>query len=258
MKSLVIGVLASLALQAHAGYTHNQAVLNNECDSSKEEFQKDFKICSEYTLGHTSSNNAIGKTTYDACSTISEEHVIESACPMMKELNGQGYSLVETGHDHGLMTEIMLNGNEAVNLDVFNHGMTIGEVHHKKIPEGYEANWADWGTKNSIYEYRYEKMDNGTRRPYAFIYRRSFQATFMNYETGDSLIGQQAGTLVIISIDGMNSKVIGTVDTVKAWKDGQSGNLLARACADSLLKGSKASLPGSNANKAACTSYKAD
>jgi len=183
---------------------------------------------SEYPSG-TDKNAAFSKCT--EVKVWEEGGAAELSCPVMKEAKQKGYGIGYLGHEHGASFILKYNGQE-IELNSFDTDKVVYEF---KLSETWEPSWHDQGVAYGVFEFRYkEDQHTSVKTPYALIYRDNMTVSFYNPETQEWAPGVVTSVLVVVQLDGASSKVIGIVDSIKAFNEGKIANELARECADSV------------------------
>lgn len=168
---------------------------------------------------------------FEKCTVIEEfEAGAQLSCPVMPEAAQAGYSIGYIGWDHGAMFTMEYQGQE---ID-----FSMTEIHNTfynfKLSEKWEPSWFDTGVAYGVFEFRF-KQEGNKKTPFAIIYRDNYTTSAIHSDTYDWDTSSVASALIVIKLDGANTKVIGVVDSVKAYNQGKNANVMARECADSIV-----------------------
>jgi hypothetical protein len=213
---------------------------------------------SAFTVDSTYPSGTDATKAYSKCKEISTDEqsgATISECPVMPEAKAEGYQIgVYTG-EHAQIFWLKYNGYEIEFTDN-NIAAADGTVYKYKLPTSFEDDWMTAGVENAVFEFRYKnqvlKSKNKkvtVRVPYAIIYRDNFTVFAADTNKPDQATetpSEVRSGLVVVKLEGMNTEVIGVIDSIKAYNDKVKGgaNALARACADSIV---------GKGNAAACT-----
>jgi hypothetical protein len=169
------------------------------------------------------------------CKVISENEggSVTYSCPIMKNAQDLGYALEVTFWEHGVAADLKFHGKSVL---VDQSSMNNGEMYKHNLPQRYkEIAWADWGVSNGVFQWRYALKD-GRKTPFALIFRRAQKVFAYSENSSEPMkLEAESSSLSVIKLDGLQTKTISKIDSIKAYKNGESANDLADQCADSII-----------------------